>query len=403
MIVTHVIPYMHPDAGGPPVVVDRLCRRLAARGWESRVLTTDTFARGRDTTWATPPDKAYPVEVYQTWGPRTFSYSPCFARAVGRAVAGSDLVHLHTLWTYPTFRAGRECRRQGVPFVVMPHGMLDPHSLGRKRVKKMLYGRLVEWPNLRSAAGVLYTHAEEQRLAESMVLGLPPGHITPLGSDAPPPDPRAILAAEFAAQYPSLGGKDLVLFLGRIHSKKGLDLLLPAFAEVARVQPLAHLLLVGPGDQGDLRRLRETLSAWRLTDRATLAGPLYGREKWAAMAASRCFVLPSYQENFALAVVESLAMGLPVVISRRVNIWPEVTRAGAGLTCDLSAPSVRDGILTWLRDPQLAADAGHKGRELVKGTFTWDRTAEAVESAYRQVLGSHLPQASPTLLPHAKA
>src|SRR5262249_32164051 len=145
--------------------------------------------------------------------------------------SSSRLVHLHTLWTYPTWAAVRACRRHNVPYVVMPHGMIDPNSLARKQLKKYLYGNLIEWRNLRGAHAMLYTHEEEQRLAESTVRGLPRGYVASLGCDDPPEADRGHLAEEFLSKRAELRGKRIVLFLGRLHPKKGLDLLLGAFAK----------------------------------------------------------------------------------------------------------------------------------------------------------------------------
>jgi glycosyltransferase involved in cell wall biosynthesis len=386
VIITHVIPYMHPHAGGPPVVVDRLCRGLAGRGWDVRVLTTDCAAPRGDTDWASAY-AGYPLEVVPASWPRGYGYGPSVGAAARAAVARSRLVHLHTLWTYPTMAAARACRRLGVPYVVMPHGMIDPNSLGRKRLKKWLYGRLWEWPNLRAAAAMAYTHPEEQGLARGAVGGLPPGHILPLGADEPPAPPGELAEAFFRSR-PGLRGRRLVVFLGRLHPKKGLDLLIPAFAEVARRVPHAHLLLVGPADAGYEARLRGLVAAHGLGPAVTFTGPLAGRAKWEALAAGEVFALPSYQENFALTVAEALRCGVPVVLSRRVNIWRDVTGAGAGLACDLEPPGVAAALVAYLEDAGRRAAAGARGRALAAERYGWDRCVEAAEGLYHELLGT---------------
>src|SRR5262249_22116478 len=151
----------------------------------------------------------------------------------------------------------RACRNAQVPYIVMPHGMLDPHSLKRKWLKKQLYGRFVEWPNLRRARAVVYTTLEERRLAESSVAGLPPAYMVPLGADDPPAAPNAELAEEFLQAHPQLRGKVLVTFLSRLHPKKGLDLLIPGFALLATQHPDAQLVLVGPGEADYVLQLRQ--------------------------------------------------------------------------------------------------------------------------------------------------
>lgn len=391
LTITHVIPYMHPNAGGPPVVVDRLCRRLSERGWTIRVVTTDSMADASDTRWQDPYRDRYHLDVHTTERLRGFAYSPSLRNALTIAARQSDLVHLHTLWTYPTFVAAQVCRKQEAPFVVMPHGMLDPNSLGRKRFRKWLYGRLFEWPNIRAARAMIYTHPEEQRLAEEAVNGLPMGSIVPLGADEPPSQARDLQAEHFYEKYPQLKGRDIVLFFGRLHPKKGLDLLIPGFAEIVRAKPNARLLLVGPGDEAYLRSVHHLIARLGLQDSVTCTGSLSGDDKWNALAASTVFALPSYQENFALTVVEAMRIGLPVVLSRRVNIWEDVTRAGAGLDCELSPSSVASQILRYLNDRSLREASGFQGQQLVACTFNWERCTDAMEAAYRRILKKSVP------------
>jgi glycosyltransferase involved in cell wall biosynthesis len=344
------------------------------------------MADGQDDGWQKQFGDHYRLDVYKTSRLRGYAYSGALATALKSVIQQSDLLHLHTLWTYPTLAAARICRKLGAPYVVMPHGMLDPNSLKRKWLRKWLYGHLLEWPNVRAARAIVYTHAEEKRLAEQAVAGLPSGHIVPLGADAPPPLERAELAEKFLLNNPELRGRSLVIFLGRLHSKKGLDLLIPAFAEVLRSEPNARLVLAGPGEVSYLQFLHRLIAVHNLTEKVVCPGPLSNEVKWQALSASSVFALPSYQENFALSVVEALRCGVPVVLSRRVNIWEEVTQGGAGLACDISVPSVASAILQFLQDPVLRTKAGAIGQDLAAGHFSWDRSVEAMETMYKHLL-----------------
>jgi glycosyltransferase involved in cell wall biosynthesis len=384
--VTHVTPYMHPDAGGPPVVVDRLCRRLVERGWTIRVVSTDSMSDPRDVEWQGQMRNRYQLDIHATKLLRGYAFSWSLGRALTAAAQTSDLMHLHTLWTYPTFVAARICRKLRVPFVVMPHGMIDPHSLERKRLKKWLYGHFIEWPNIRAARSMIYTHPEEQRLAETAVKRLPVGSIVPLGADEPPTQSRESQAEAFFQTHPHLKGKDVILFLGRLHPKKGLDLLIPAFSDVARANQNARLLLVGPSNEGYLRHLRHSIANLGLQDKVIFTGKLSGDSKWQAMAASDVFALPSYQENFALTVVEAMRMGLPVMLSRRVNIWEDVTGAAAGVDCELTSADVARQLLRLLSDRSLREASGRRGPQLVADKFHWDKSLEALEAVYRHLL-----------------
>jgi glycosyltransferase involved in cell wall biosynthesis len=389
--ITHVIPYMHPNAGGPPVVVDRLCRRLAARGHNVRVITTDALA-GNDSGWERQyADGGYQLEVHKSKGGGSFAYSRTLARALCLAVAGSDLVHLHTVWTYPTLRAAWACRKQGIPYLVMPHGMLDPNSVRRKRMKKWLYTKLIEGPNLRRATGLVYTHPEEEKLARETLTGLPRGWIVPLAADPPPTVGKTELAAEFFARHPDQIGRRIVLFLGRLHAKKGLDLLIPAFAEVARRLSDARLVLVGPGDPDYIEELAGLAERCGVAERVTFLGALAGREKWADLAAATVFALPSYQENFAITAVEALSVGTPVLLSPRVNIWPEVEAASAGIISDLDSTRIAVNLLKIVSDVEFAGLLGNNGEQFVRRNYSWDRTTDVTESAYRGILSTTPP------------
>jgi glycosyltransferase involved in cell wall biosynthesis len=383
MRILHIIPYMHPAAGGPPVVVDQLSRELAARGHELHVLTTDLFANG-DPTWTNASDRPYDLRVFPSVAGKGYGFSPKLWRAIRSDVQNCDIVHIHTLWTFASLAAERACIRAKTPFLVMPHGMLDPYSMRRGWLKKQGYGRLFEWPLLRKARGMCYTHPEEQRLASLTCRQLPQAHIVELGAELAPSSPRAELRDEFLARHPALAGKTVLLFLGRLHPKKGLDLLVPAFEIVHRERPEAHLLIVGPGDPSYVESIRAEIVKRNLEPHVTLTGPLYDRDKWAAQAASDLFVLPSYQENFAISVAEALRGGLPVVLSRRVNLWNDVVEAGAGRDCALDVQELARTLTQCLADTEWRRSAAVAGTALLTRRFNWKTTAERLESVYEK-------------------
>jgi glycosyltransferase involved in cell wall biosynthesis len=232
---------------------------------------------------------------------------------------------------------------------------------------------------------MIYTHAEEERLACESVAGLPRGYVAPLGADVPP-DGRTTLAEEFFERFPHLAGRPLVLFLSRLHEKKGLDLLIPAFQRVRAQLPDAHLVVVGGGAAAYEEQLRSWVRERKLEAAVTLTGNLSGRDKWIAIAAATLFVLPSYQENFALVVADALALGVPVVLSDRVNIHDDITAAGAGVVCDLNADDIAEKIVAALGNPESLARAGEAGIRLVAEKFTWRGCAERLLEAYHDVL-----------------
>jgi glycosyltransferase involved in cell wall biosynthesis len=221
-----------------------------------------------------------------------------------------------------------------------------------KQRKKELYWRFVERRIARDATALVFTCEEERRLAQDTFLPYAAREeIVTLGVEGPPA-PQDELVAQFFEKFPQLRGERLLLFLGRLHPKKGCDLLLEAFAHTET--PL-HLVLAGPCDDATfLSRLQE-LARGRAV---TFAGMLRGRDKWAALAAAEAFILPSHQENFGIAVAEALACGTPVLISDKVNIWREIADDGAGLVESDDTQGAANLLRRWLAADHAAMSSG---------------------------------------------
>jgi glycosyltransferase involved in cell wall biosynthesis len=383
--ILHLIPYMHPSAGGPPVVVDQWCAELGRRGWQPEVLTTNAYADGANPSWIQEYAAKYPIEVLPFFGPPGFGYSRQLKRALIRKLTDCDVVHVHNIWSYCNRIAAQLCVTHGVPFVVSTHGMLDPHSMGRKPWKKRLYGHLIEWPSLRNASGIVFTHSEEERLARETCSVLPLGFIVPLGTEDPPTLAREQLRTAFLQDHPELSGGPRVLFLSRLHPKKGLDLLLPAFSDVLKQIPDATLVLTGPGDPDFLRYLKAKAARCGISDRTVFTGPLHGIAKWQALAAADVYVLPSYQENFAIALVEALRAGTPVVCSQRINLWEDLAKAGAATICDLTVESVSSRILAVLQNPEMAVPQSRRAIDFSATNYTWEKSVDRLIDVYRSL------------------
>ena len=330
----HVIATLDPRSGGTAEGLRQLAAEAARVGDPVEILTLD------------PPGAPWlaglPFTVHALGRGRlgTYQWSSAlrpFLRRHGRRFA---VIIVHGLWQYHGFAVRVEAMALGVPYFVFAHGMLDPWFRRRyplKHLKKWLYWPWGEYRVLRDAAAVLFASEEERRLArDSFTLYRARERLLPLGTPGPAEPPGGCREA-FLARFPDLQGHRLVLFLGRIHEKKGVDLLLAAFAAVAAARPEVRLVMAGP-DPGNLR---ERLCA-NGTDSAQVVwtGMLEGALKWGALAAAEVFVLPSHQENFGIAVVEALACGTPVLVSDKVNIWREVVDTGAGFAEDDSLAGV---------------------------------------------------------------
>jgi glycosyltransferase involved in cell wall biosynthesis len=276
---------------------------------------------------------------------------------------------------------------------------MDPFIFRRHRLRKALLEWLYERRNFRYATAIHFTSEEEMELAKLARDALPfdRGVVVPLGvrsedySDLPP-------AGTFRQRFPQVGHQRILLFLSRINFKKGLDLLIPAFGAVARARDDVHLALAGPDEDGLGKKVQSWIERERLKEKVTLTGILQGETKLAALRDASAFILPSYSENFGIAVVEAMACGLPVIISNRVNIWREVKAAGAGLVTNCNSVEIANAIEAILQDPQGAIEMGKRGRSLVQRQYCWPRSAELLENLYRDFLAPIRSRSGRTLV-----
>lgn len=361
--VLHLISSLNPALGGPSEGLRQLAVGLASLGARPCIVTLDA----PEAPWLALPD-AQAVGLGPAWR-GTFAYAPQLIPWLRRHAGEFDAAVVHGLWQFhgPAARLG--LRAAGVPYFVFPHGMLDPwfkHEYPLKHAKKSLYWWLAQHAVLRDAAAVLFTCEEERRLArESFRPYEVREEVVNYGTSLPAgihSDNREA----FLATFPALAGQRLILFLGRLHEKKGCDLLIEAFARVAAREPALHLVMAGPDQSGWQAALTRLATERGLGERITWTGMLQGELKWGALLAAEAFILPSHQENFGIAVAEALAVGTPVLISDKVNIWREIEADGAGLV----AADTLDGTVSLLeRWLDLPAEARRQMGERAKACF----------------------------------
>ena len=379
--ILHVIASIAARTGGPAKAALDMARAVASLGHEVSVYTTDremdAEERGR------PAERrvdGVALHVFPQHAPTVVAASIPLARALDRAVPRADVVHLHSLYLFHTWYTARLCRRHGVPYLLRPHGTLDPFLWRRHRARKAVLETLFQNRVLREASAIHYTAEEEMRLAAPYAQGAP-GVVVPNGLDLAeyatlPP------AGAFRARHPEIGGRRIVLFLSRLNFKKGLDLLIPAFARAARRHDDLHLVIAGP-DDGQLAAVQGWVAEHGIGGRTTFVGMLDHAGKLACFRDAAMFALPSYSENFGIAIVEAMACGVPVAISDRVNIWREIEAAGAGLVAPPAIADVEHQIDRLAADPAAAAAMGERGRRLVAEKFAWSKIARELESVYR--------------------
>lgn len=345
MRLLNVIRSVNPAQGGPAEGLRQSVAATRAMGHVEEVLTLDA-----------PHDPwvgDFPAVTHAV-GPAasTYGYTPRLLPWLRDNASDYDAVVVHGLWQYQGLAVWRALRGGSVPYFVYPHGMLDPWFKRRyplKHLKKWLYWPWAEYRVLRDAAAVLFTASEEEQLARQsfwLYRATPAvvGYGVALG------DTESLGSAEaFAQAWPRTRGKRIVLFLGRLHPKKGCDLLIEAFAQVAASDPGLHLVMAGPDDRLGVRAGLEALAVrLGIAGRITWTGMLKGEDKWSALQAAEVFALSSHQENFGIAVVEALALGRPVLISDKVNIWREIVAADAGYADTDSVNGTVANLRRWL-------------------------------------------------------
>jgi glycosyltransferase involved in cell wall biosynthesis len=379
---------MHPSAGGPPLVVERLCSLSRAEGWEASVVTTSLFCKDDGTELQTSLRERIDATVLPILSPSFLKRAKGANREIDEAVEHADVVHLHTLWHPLNAIARKACLRHGRKYVMMPHGMLDPYSLGQKRWRKKLYLAAAERRNLGGAARLIFTAKQEAEAAKKILPWLAAGEIIPLAADNPPEVSRQDVAKIFATSFPEIAGRRCMLFLGRIHPKKGLERLIMALSEVIEKHPAVLLVIAGDGEASYVRQIRNHIYSAGLASHVLLTGYISGPTKWAALACAEIFVLPSKHENFAISIAEAMHMAVPVVITNKVDTWLLVAEAEAGLILDDATVESNLGqhLNALLNASADLNSMGQRGQSFAKRYLTWPRVVRDMIAMYHRVL-----------------
>lgn len=394
MKILHLMASLARQFGGPSKACFEMANALAQRGHKISLFTTNMDG-SYDMTISDLGHNIHSevdIRLFQVNWPRFWKPSIGMAAALKREIQNFDVVHIHSLYLFHNLVGGYYCRKYGVPYIIRPHGTLDPFLYKRHRFRKKIMEMLFENRNLKNADAIHFTTKEEMELAKPYIFGAP-GIVIPNGlhpseySELPP-------KGSFRKKHPETAGKKLVLFFSRINFKKGLDILTPAFIKLAKKQNDFHLVLVGPDDSNLLpeivRQLQQAgLSTEGPQSRITITGMLLGNDKLAALNDADVFVLPSYSENFGIAVIEAMICGLPVIISDKVNIWREVVEDGAGIAGPCNINWFADTIESLLKQPEKQHEMGVAGIASVKKRYDWKQIAIQLENEYLRIINSH--------------
>lgn len=371
MKILHVISSVDPRGGGPIEGVFRSAQVWSSLGHDVCVASLDS----PDAEWVIHS----PVETVALGSQRRsqsrlrkllpwlrYGYAPRFTPWLRTNAASFDIVIINGLWNYASFGSRRALREPGFPYFVFTHGMLDPWFNKTYPVKhffKAVFWRLFEHKVLRDARGTLFTCEEERLLArQSFAPYSAREYVVGYGTTDIDGDPDEQIAAFYSA-VPKVRARRFALFLSRIDEKKGIDLLLKAFAGHADRFPDLDLVIAGPDLAGLQANLRTLSSRLGIEARVHWPGMLTGAAKWGAFRATKFFVLPSHQENFGVVVAEAMALKKPVLITNKVNIWREVELDSAGIVVDDTAEAIATGFEQMCsRSPSQLDEIGRKGR-----------------------------------------
>lgn len=350
MRILHIISSVNPAHGGPIEGVKQLGAANRRAGHIIEVATLDGPGQ--------PFIAEFPMPLH-CFGPSLmkYSYTPRIVPWLKANRSQYDAIVVNGLWQFNSYSAYLALRNTDTPYYIYPHGMLDPwfqRAYPLKHIKKNLYWKFIQHRVIQGARAVLFTCEEERRLARDAFHPYRCREIVVnYGTSTPKTAPAQKEA--FLKEFPEVAGKRCLLFISRIHEKKGCDLLVRAFHKAIHELPdLArdlHLIMAGPDQVGLVPILKKLAEDLGIAKRITWTGMIKGDMKWGAFQASEAFILPSHQENFGIAVVEALAVGVPALISNQVNIWREIQEDGAGLIENDDQPGTDNLIRRWLSMP----------------------------------------------------
>jgi glycosyltransferase involved in cell wall biosynthesis len=336
MKILHIISSVDPCGGGPCESIKQFGRVHTSQGHLVEVVCLDS------------PDSSclqnYPLKIYALGpGISKYKFSKKLMPWLMQNISNYDCIILHGMWQYSNFGTWRAIKRLKnyhyftPPYFLFTHGMLDPwfkHTYPLKHLKKWLYWPWAEYQVLRNAKAVFFTCEEERMLARQTFWLYQCNETVVNYGTSRPPSKFTNQKHYFYTKYPELSSKRIILFLSRLHAKKGCDLLLNAFAKIFKTDPSLHLVIAGPDQTGWQTHLQKMADNLEISPQITWTGMLQDELKWGAFQAAEVFILPSHQENFGIVIAEALSCSLPVLISNKVNIWREIEADGAGLVAN---------------------------------------------------------------------
>jgi glycosyltransferase involved in cell wall biosynthesis len=357
----------------------QLSEEQARQGAEVTVMTVE---KGLE-PWVRPSTSLVTSKCFPMTLPlRNPGLSVPFARELGRNIRHFDFVHIHAIWNFPTYYTMRSALAAGVPYMVAPQGSLEPWALTQNRWGKLVYGSLLEVPLLKRAACLQAVSSTEAHQIRDFGLEVPT-FVIPNGVNAGLLGHNEVRS--LAVKLGLSADRKTLLYLSRLHPKKGADILIQAFARIPATEPLTLVIAGSDAGSGFGESLKQLASDLGLKSRCIFLGEVKGKEKYDTLLGADFFALPSHSEGLPVAVIEAMASGLPVLITPGCNL-PEVEKWEAGRVLMPEVHEFARGLLETVSDTDRAREMGLNGRRLVKAKFTWETIARETLGIYKTVL-----------------
>ena len=320
---------------------------------------------------------------------RRYKFSLALLLWLWRNADNYDIAHIHALFSPITTASATVCRWRQLPYILRPLGTLDPADLQKKKQIKQLYAALLEKNNLAGAAAIHFTSQQEAEISARFGTHAP-DMVVPLGVTPPALPDRAAARSALCQQLNIPEKRPIILFMSRIDPKKGFDLLLPALENLHRQNCLFHLLLCGanPQDRAYETSIKEQIAASSWADCVTISGFVSGELKAQILSAADIFVLPSYYENFGIAVAEAMAAQIPVVVSDQVHIWPAIQESEAGWVVPTEVEALTNALKVAVSSAKMRVQRGENARRCAIENYSWEAIAQRIADSYQNILES---------------
>lgn len=370
MKTLHVIPSIHPRYGGPSKAIIEMCEALSKVGVECDIATThfsgETKILARET-------RVYSFKASSG----EYKFSLGLYLWLKKNIKNYDLVHIHSVFCFPTFIAARIASQNKVPYILRTIGQLYPWVLAnRSSFFKKIYLGLIEKKTIDMARFLHFT-TEDEKNSIGVKINNKKNFVLPLGVNIP----KKIHKTKFEEFFPELKNKKILLFLSRIHPKKGLELLLNSFDKKTDLT----LVVAGSGNEEYVSKIKRIAQKLNIKNQVKFTGHISGKRKLALLQNSVAFILPSYTENFGISVVEAMASGVPILISKNVGLSDDIEKNEAGITFNLDINSIRKSIEK-IKNNGKILKMKKNGLKLVQEKYNWKKIAREQVKIYERII-----------------